>query len=406
MKIVFVNRFYWPAEPATAQLLGDLAEALASRGYHVAVVTGLATPIALREETRKRVTILRVGPPIPTETNLIARAWHFTRFHLAVLSRLPRVVRRGDIVVALTDPPLLGVTVALAARLRGVKVVHWVQDIYPELLRLLGRGLMPKLLDAALQPIRNATWHSGAACVTLGQGMAERVSETGVDASHIRIIENWAPQGVEEARESDVTAFRARWEIGGRFVIAYSGNLGRVHDLDSLIEVADQLRSEEKFLFLFIGHGAAFSRLARDAEQRKLPNVRFIAPRPRHELAASLRAPDLHIVSLRAGCERLVFPSKLYGIAAAGRPIVFLGPPDSQIARAIVEGGFGSVCRPEDVANIVAQIRGWEKDRAQLRQAGTRARHFHELRGGRDRAAAQWDQLLRALSPLRQELEN
>jgi glycosyltransferase involved in cell wall biosynthesis len=192
---------------------------------------------------------------------------------------------------------------------------------------------------------------------------------------------------------------RSRWGIGNQFVIGYSGNLGRVHDLDSLIAVADQLRSSENILFLFIGRGAAFSRLARDTQQRNLANVRFLPSQPRAELAASLRVPHLHIVSLRAGCERLVFPSKLYGIAAAGRPILFLGPPNSEIAHRILAGGLGDVCSPDDVPTIVARIRDWERDRNRLGRAGIAASRFHEVHGGRDRAAAQWEQVLRPFLP-------
>src|SRR5687768_12333770 len=133
-RVIFVNRFYWPDEPATAQLLTDLAEGLAARHHEVIVVARHPGVTAVpKTEQRNGVTILRVRSSRLTKLGAIGKAVDFGTFFIAAMFRLLVVARRGDTLVSLTDPPLIGIGVWLIARLRGARLFHWVQDIYPEL---------------------------------------------------------------------------------------------------------------------------------------------------------------------------------------------------------------------------------------------------------------------------------
>jgi colanic acid biosynthesis glycosyl transferase WcaI len=396
MRVVFLNRFYWPAEPATAQLLLDLATGLAARGWSVTVLTGHSAPGLPTHERHRDVEIVRLGPVMATTQNLARRAVDFVRFHLAALPALLRAVRRGDVVVPLTDPPLIGVTAALVAGLRGARTMHWIHDIYPEVVRAVNPHAGARAANALLRPFRNDAWRGAAACITLGEAMAGLVAEAGVASDRVHIVPNWAPDGVAPAPEAAVAALRREWDLGERFVVGYSGNLGRVHDLGGLLEVAAALRDEPRIVFLFVGHGAAFAALQAAAQARGLAHVRFQPPQPRRALAAVLAAPDLHLVSLRAGCERVVFPSKIYGVAAAGRPMLLLGARDSEIAHAIDKAGMGAVFGPHDVAGLSACLRDLASDPVRRRRWGAAALAFHHANGGAARAIAQWDGLLRA----------
>lgn len=396
-RIVFVNRFYWPAEPATAQLLADLAETLAANGWSVTVVACHSAAGLPARETRRGVAIVRVGPPAARTENLARRALDFLGFHAAVLRLFRREIQPGDCVVALTDPPLIGVTAGAVARHRGARILHWIQDIYPEVVPAVTPGWRTRLLSAMLRPLRDRSWRSADACVTLGNAMASFVRTTGVSDHQLHIIPNWAPAGVTLPDPVAVAALRKQWGLGERFVVAYSGNLGRVHDLGGLLDVAECLRSEPSIVFLFIGQGAHLSALQAETVRRRLENIRFLPPQPRQDLAASLGVGDLHLVSLRAGCEHLVFPSKLYGIAAVGRPLLFLGPPDADIAQLATAASFGAAFAPDAVSRIVDFLCALAADRPRHALLCAAAQRFHTEAGGHLAAAARWQDLLSTL---------
>lgn len=396
--IVFLNRFYHPSTTATGQLLTDLAEGLAARGHAVRVVTSRHDALLPEEETRAGVRIHRIGPP--ARRRGFARITEFLAFRAAAFRRLPSMLAPGDTVVALTDPPLVGVTAAQACRASGARLVHWVQDIYPELLAAAGAGWPALPLVALLRPHRDRAWREAARCVTLGGDMAALLRARGVPSDRLTVIPNWAPAGLAPPPPEAIAAMRARWGLGERFIVAYSGNLGRVHDLDVCLRVAEALRRDPRFAFVFIGEGARKAQLRRAVAARGLANVVFRPHESRRHLAASLAAADAHWVTLRGSCGGLVFPSKLYGIAAVGRPVLFAGPPDGELARQVTVHGLGLAASPDDAARFVQTLRHWIETPAACEDAARAALAFaraHDLSSALDT----WEEALRLPDEMR-----
>jgi glycosyltransferase involved in cell wall biosynthesis len=396
-RIFFVNRFYWPDEPATAQLLTDLAEALAAAGHTITVITSSPRqPEYPAAETRNGVEILRTRSSRLGRRNLVGRAMDFLSFSVKALRLLSQTIRAGDTVVVMTDPPLLGCAATSIARKRGARVVHWIQDVYPEIATAVSGNRLPMLF----RNWRNRTWRRSDCCVVLGTDMARFVASCGVAPDKIHICSNWAPAGLELSAEPSPSNLRTEWGLAGKFVVGYSGNLGRVHDLDPLLDVAKALRSEPDIAFVFIGDGAQKSRLQSGVISRQLTNVFFQPAQPRERLSETLALPDLHVVTLRAGCEQLVFPSKLYGIAAVGRPVIFIGPPQSEIATLVQSEGFGlAVSRidPAAAARTILLLHQNVDQQTALRQAAIR---FWETKGRLKHAVNIWSTLLAGLKPL------
>jgi colanic acid biosynthesis glycosyl transferase WcaI len=393
MSLIFINRFYWPDEPATAQLLTDLAEALAATGEQVTVITSHNGRTDLPgDELRQGVHILRVRSPRWGKKNLAGRALDFMGFSLGALARLARLARPGDTVVVMTDPPLLAIWATPLARWRGARVVHWVQDIYPELAMALAGVKWLRLF----RPLRNRAWRRAAACVVPGDDMAAYLAGRGVEK--ITVIPNWAPAGLAPMPPGAADALRDAWGLRGKFIAAYSGNLGRVHDLVPLLDTAAALQAETDIVFLFIGDGAQRDALEAAAQKRGLPNVRFFPAQPRTQLAETLALGDVHFVTLRPGCEPLVFPSKLHGIAAIGRPILFVGPRDCALARLVTGRGMGAVFGREETALVAETIRSLPGDPARQRTWSEAAAKFHRETGGVERAVADWRKVLHSVS--------
>ncbi|MEO6876133.1 MAG: glycosyltransferase family 4 protein [Opitutaceae bacterium] len=395
MRVIFLNRFYWPDEPATAQLLTDLAENLAAAGHDVTVIASCPdSNRARRRENRAGVAISRVTSTRWSKHGVVGKAADFVTFYLSALIKLIFTVQRDDCVVALTDPPLLGVGAWLVARLCGARIFHWTQDIYPEIAIVLSGHSWLRFIT----PLRNLAWRKSDGCVTLGSDMAALLIGDGVPAKHVTVLPNWAPAGLTVPPRSTVDALRRAWNLEGKFVVAYSGNLGRVHDLDPVLDVATALRDDAGIALVFIGGGAQRTRLEAQVAERELSNVHFHPSQARNQLATALALGDLHLVTLLPGCESLVFPSKLYGVTAVGRPVLFIGPGECEIARLVETRGLGRAFGREDTVAIAATIRELQGDPASLRRMAAAAAGFAHHHSGPTQAGQVWDALLKQIS--------
>ncbi len=408
-RVIFVNRFYWPEQPATAQLLTDLAESLAASGLSITVITSHPGDAAIpATETHRGVEIIRVGQKRLGQKNLLKRTADFARFLLAARRAVTRHAHSGDTLVALTDPPLLGVALSGPAKRKSLRLIHWVQDVFPEVAMAVGHKF-----TAITRPLRDRAWRNASACVVLGSDMASLLRERRVPASQIHTIPNWAPEGLSPTPPSAPSSFhsspftthssapasalRSRWGLDGKLVVAYSGNLGRVHDFTAIIPLVTELRDDPSIAFVFIGDGAQRPSLESAARAVGLSNIHFHPAQPRGQLAATLALGDVHLVTLRTGCERLVFPSKLYGIAAIGRPVLFIGPRDCEVARVIESHHFGHAfgnSGPSDIPRIAAAIRALNSDSAQRTSLGEAATTFCASEGRLHHATTAWYKLL------------
>lgn len=399
--LVFVNRVYWPCEQATAQLLTDLAEGLAARGWPVTVITagaraGPGGPLRPGTERRHGVDIIRLGPAGGRSTRLIPKAVGYLRYALALRRRLPRVLTADHGLIALTDPPFLTSLAARLARRRRARLVHLVYDIHPEVEVSLSSIPLLRWLVAPWMRSRDRAWCAADCCVVIGRDMASLLTGHGVPEGRIRVVPGWPPGGGPLAPvPADENALRREWNLEGRFVVGYSGNLGRVHALEPLVAAAARLRDLPDLVFVFIGNGPRRAELEATAARLRLANVRFFPPQPRTRLAESLSVADVHLVTLRAGCERCVYPSKLYGVLAVGRPVLFVGPPACDLARSVVSHEAGLVASDGDPEGIAAAIRTLQADPDRRLAQGRAALGWLRETGGLPSALASWDQLLR-----------
>jgi len=391
-RVIFVNRVYWPSETATAQLLTDLAGALAAREWTVHVIAA-----GTEAGPRNGVTVHRTGPG-DQHGGLFSRTVNYGRFLAAARRELTALAGPGDIVVLMTDPPLLAAAGAGPARRRGARVVHWIQDIYPEIVSAhAGAWLAPVLWP--LRWLRNRAWRAADRCLPVSADMQATVQAQGVAADSVVMMPNWAPPELDaRPAVAEVAAQRQAWDVADKFVVAYSGNLGRVHDFAPLLEAATHLRDEPDIVFLFIGQGARFDEVRAAAKARDLANVRFLPPQPRDRLGVALAAADAHFVTVRPGFERLVSPSKLAGILAAGRPALFVGPPGCDLARLLAREKCGLCFAPGEGKALADEIGRLRREPVQRQALGRAARECFERHFTFAAAIARWDELLRLVA--------
>ena len=384
-------------------MLADLAFGLARMGAVVSVITSRLRydAQAARLPAGERINgvdVLRVWTTGYGRSILLLRALDYLTFYLASAWALLVAARRGDVVVAMTDPPMLSVVVLPIARLRGAKVVNWLQDIFPEVAEALGvGGPLGKAAYRALRSVRDASLRSADANVAIGGLMSQLLIKHGLNPSKLHLIPNWADCETVLPIEAASNPLRAQWGLNGSFVVGYSGNLGRAHEIATMLDAISGIETAQRLVpaatsirWLFIGGGAMLEAMRLQAQQRGLQSVEFRAYQPRERLAESLSVADVHLVSLRPELEGLIVPSKYYGIAAAGRPAITIGREDGELARLVVENGCGLAIGMGDSIGLMASILKLSEDKAGVAEMGRKARALCELQFDKSVAMAKW----------------
>ena len=382
MHICFFNRSYWPDQAATGQLLTELAEDLVARhGCEVSVVAGRAvhagekstssaTPVG--RETRNGVTIYRANGTRFWPGRFIGRATNYlTYFGSANVSGL--YIKRPDVVVSMTDPPIIGLAGLWAARRTGARFVFLCEDVFPEVASLL-EDFHSTTVNRSLDKVNRYLLRQSDAVIVLGERMRRRlVEEKGADSARVEIIHNWADCEAIAPGPRD-NPFSREHGLNDRFVLMHSGNVGMSQNLDVLIEAADRLRSKDKLVVAIVGDGARRPVLEAEVARRGLKNVRFFRYQPKARLGESFATADAFLVSLKAGIEGYIVPSKLYGILAAGRPYVAAVDPSCEVATIAAEHKCGVLAKPGDPDALAGAIATMYDNQDETRQMGERAR--------------------------------
>ncbi len=398
VKIIFVNRFFFPDASATSQLLSDLAFHLAGRGREVHVVASRLRYEGgarhAREETVRGVRVHRVRSSAFGRQSSIGRALDYASFLWFARRAVARLAQRGDVVVAMTDPPLIAPFIGALAARRGAAWINWIQDLYPEIAEragMLAPGGAPARL---LRGLRDRGLARAAFNVVVGESIADTVRGIGaVRAESVRVIHNWADgAAITPLAARDNPLRRSLGYAPGDVIAGYSGNLGRVHDFETIAGAAALLRDHPRLKFLVVGGGSGLERLRERVAAQGLGNVRFLPYQDRSALSASLAAIDIHLCTLDPRFEALVLPSKLYGIMAAGRPCLFIGDPAGESARIVA--GFGAALRPGSAHELAAMLAELAASPQRREAMGTRARAAFDAAYDRPRAMRQWEALL------------
>nr|WP_281416124.1 glycosyltransferase family 4 protein [Azospirillum rugosum] len=371
--ILFVNRVFPPDQGATGRCAFDLTKRMAEAGWRVSVVADGDGPSA----APPGVTVVRTGASLkeggPGENGMRRGAAPMVRGYLDSLRRLTlRAMRlpRHDVVVTMTDPPLMARVGPMLAAWHGAAAIHWCHDLYPALLPVLGLRIPDPLYRLVEWSVAGAMRRHDAV-VAIGRCMARRLAALGVPSDRIVLLPNWAEPGIRPvAREGN--GFRADLGLGDRFTVAYSGNLGLAHPMGGLLDAATELaRTDPDIAFLVIGEGRGRPALEAAAAARGLSNLRVLPLQPAGRLSESLSAADLHLASMDPRAEGLLVPCKVAGALAAGRPCLFLGPAGSEAA-ALVDG-CGRTLDPADGTGLAAVLRGYARDPARYAEEGRRA---------------------------------
>ncbi|HSG05378.1 MAG TPA: sugar transferase, partial [Nitrospiria bacterium] len=283
-----------------------------------------------------------------------------------------------DLMVFLSDPPLVFALGPILRQLKGTPYACWSQDVYPEAAVRLGILRSGGLLTPVLSALSRLGLRGAGLVIAIGEGMAGLIEDKGVSSERIAVVHNWADgEQISPVNPRD-NSFLKPLCLEENFNVLYSGNMGLGNDFETLIPAVENLKMDPLIRFIFIGdgkrRGELFNRMG------NLPNVRFFPFQKESGLSQSLSGGTVHLVTLRKELSGVLVPSKIYGAMAAGRPIIFIGPEESEAARIIRDEKIGFVMEPGDSEGLVEVLRRLSKSPEQTDEMGRRARALFESR--------------------------
>jgi lipopolysaccharide/colanic/teichoic acid biosynthesis glycosyltransferase len=384
LHVCFFNRSYHPDRSATGQLLTELAEDLVRDfGCRVTIVAGpaLHAPAegqrarrraVLERETRHGVEIVRARGTTFAPRRFAGRAANYLTYFASSLVAAWRV-GRPDVVVALTDPPIIGLAAWLAARRARARFVFWCQDVFPEVARLL-EDFHSRAVDAMLDRVNRFFLRRADRVVAVGETMRQRlIAEKGAAPDKVMVIHNWADCDAIVPGPRD-NAFARAHGLVRRLVVMHSGNVGLAQELDTLLDAAARLRDRPELVVAIVGHGVKRAALEARVRAEGLDNVRFLPSQPKEGLRESFATADVFVVALKRGLAGYIVPSKLYGILAAGRPYVAAVEEACEVVAVTRKFDCGLLAAPGDPDALAARLRELCDDPVLRERLGENAR--------------------------------
>jgi glycosyltransferase involved in cell wall biosynthesis len=367
MHILILNQFFWPDSAATSQFATDLARHLAAQGHTITAICGSSGYAQTGDSTPPDVRIERL-PELPFRRSLAMRSLSYVTFFLAAVYR-SLCIEKPDLVITLTTPPLVSLIGTLLKKTKGVRHFIWEMDLYPDVAVDLGYLRPGSLLTWAFGVAADYCRRHSDGILALGPCMHDRLLARGIPEEKIHIAENWA-----DSREITPLLPASYSPL----TLLYSGNLGLAHDTETMLAAIGHFQSDGRFRFLFAGGGPRLAEFERSCRSLSAPFVSFRSYCARDQLSRSLAEGDIGLVFQRNECTGSVVPSKTYGILAAGRPILFIGPRQATPACIIERFRCGWQIDCGDATGLIALLENLAAHPSLVHDAGVRARRAFE----------------------------
>lgn len=389
-RLLIVSELYYPEETSTGFFVTGIAEGLSAKGHPVSVLCAQPTYsrrgiVAPEHENVNGVEIERIAAPRVDKNRLLARVWILIVLSIRFAWRFFRTVRRDDQVLVLTNPPSLPMIVALFARWKGAEAHLLVHDVYPDVLVPTGLTREGSLIYRMINAFQRWMLNRMDGVIVLGRDMQKRISEK-MDpqkASPV-IIPNWGDVARIRPEFRQNNPLRTRLGLLDHFVVQFSGNLGRTHGLEDLVELATTWKDRRDVAFLVFGWGAGREWLQTEINSRELSNIHLLEPCSREELPEYLTACDLFFLPFKKGMEGISVPSRLYNVLAAGSPLLGVCGESSELAQVIQQEEIGWVVSPGDISAMSGKLEVAINNRAGLETMSQRARRAAERKYTRE----------------------
>lgn len=379
-KIWIVSEFYFPVKVSTGYYVTEIAEYLASRGLEVHVictgsvyVEGEKLDDMFTDEVYHNVNIHRVFVSNINKDDFVKRLFRLIISSFRIFFKILSLVSSGDRLLVVTNPAFLILMMPYIKWKKKIEYSILVHDIFPENLVAIKKMSSNSLIYKCLKAIYDKSYQKARFCISIGRDMSDILHQKVGVKTIIYYIPTWAENEAICPLDKRNTKLFKHLAIGDKLVFQFAGNLGHAQGIENLLE-AIKLMDNPQIHFLFIGGGAKYSTIAEFCKNSQNSNVTLLPFQDRSEQNDFLNACDIAVVTLNDGMYGLGVPSKSYNIMATGKPILFIGDMNSEIALCIKEFDLGWVVEPGKPKDLKDMIESIYKYRDNLVSKGSNAR--------------------------------
>lgn len=409
-KLIFVINYFYPDLAATSQLMTELTVSL-QKDFDITVIAAQPGYAGEKHESQKlfeedyleRIKIIRIKLPEVDKTSKFSRfRYIFSYFALANIALLKE--KKPDVIFTISQPPILGGLIGTIGKFfKRSRHIYSVHDFNPEQAEAVAYTSKQLVFDLS-RAVDKINCRYADQVLLVGRDMAETLEKRfgNGNAPDYTVISNWTNENEIVPLGKDHPVVRGFLEENGlenKFIVMYSGNLGLYYDLENIIKIAEEFKEQPDLVFLFIGEGAVKQKMQEYVKTNALENVRFLPYQPKEFIPYSLNAADIHLVVNQKGIKGVSVPSKVYGVMAAGKPVLGVVEPDSEIDRLVSESGAGIVVEPQNYESIAGAIRRfYERDPEEMKEMGLKGRRYLENHLTKETSIRKYHEVFSALS--------
>lgn len=379
-KLWLCSEVYSPDEAGGAYFMTKLSEGLRRKYDSVNVLCGyphydMKNQIVPKTEKINGVNVLRCHSTRFNKNVVIYRIFNLITISISIFFKAFLSIRKNDVVIVVTTPPLLPFVVLIACQIRRAKCILRIEDVYPEALIATNMLNENNFIVQILWFMNKLLYRANDRITVLGRDMEKLVwNKLGVKNKKVSIITNWADVDLVKPENRDTNVLLKEHGLANYFVVQFAGNLGRAQGIDNIFKAVELLKYEKNILFMFIGSGSKKRWMGDYVLENKLNNVLILDQRPRSDQACFLNACDIGLVSLLPGMTGAGVPSRIYNLMAAGKPIIVVSGSGSESEFVVTEeqiGWFVEAGKPEQLVEAILEARSTPQS---LLQMGRRAR--------------------------------
>lgn len=417
MRILLLSLVFSPDSVSTSVLMTELALELKKLGHDLTVLT--TTPhYNVEPEARQRQPLQPrwggllyqsdcQGIPvyhaaIPVKGSRVgARLLDYLRFHaISTLAGLT-LAQEYDVILAPSPPLTIGVSAWLMGLLRRAPFIYNVQEIYPDVAVSLG-VLQNKPVIRAMEALERFIYARSTRVAVISEWFRRRLLDKGVSHDKLVVIPNFVDTGFMTPQPR-CNPWADTHQLTDKFVVLYAGNIGLTQGFETILTAARQLVHLPEIQFLIVGDGTRRAWLEAQLAEQPLPNVKLLPYQPRSVVPSIYAASDLCLVPLKRGTAQETFPSKIYTIMAAGRPVLASADSNSELAWVVNEADCGWDIPPDDANAMAAAIEHAYRQPDMLARKGQNGRRYVVAHHSRQAVARQYDLLIRGVTAGRQQ---
>lgn len=390
-KLLIYAHYYYPDVASTGQILQELAEGLQEQ-FDITVICTVPSYTGKIEESYRTekfyfeelngVKIIRIRVPEFDKSNKISRIKNILSYYFGA-RKATALAGKQDYVYTISQPPLLGGMLGVYGKKKcKAKLIYNIQDFNPEQIEAVKYTKFGALIPL-MRAVDKHSCKKADKVIIVGRDMAQtlqnRFPKGGMPA--FTVINNWIDEKKVyplPASDEGVIAFKKKYNLEGKYIVMYSGNLGLYYDLQNIIRLAEPYRDRKDIAFVFVGQGSIENELKEYVSSAGLENVQFVPYQPKEELNYSLNAADVHWVVNAQGIKGVSVPSKLYGVMGVGKPVLGVLEEGSEARMIIEESGCGLVAEPKDYAAVAKILDEYLSGRANGADMGAAGRAFLE----------------------------